>query len=62
MNLPPAGHRGAAPLLVRSGVSGLQVTYAADEKVLFQELIAIMRRYVCLLVQLLFTLPLQHNN
>ncbi|XP_032398313.1 DNA polymerase zeta catalytic subunit isoform X2 [Etheostoma spectabile] len=39
------GHGGAAPLLVRSGVSGLQVTYAADEKVLFQELIAIMRRF-----------------
>ncbi|XP_076611860.1 DNA polymerase zeta catalytic subunit isoform X1 [Chaetodon auriga] len=40
-----ACHRGTAPLLVRSGVSGLQVTYAADEKVLFQELITIMRRY-----------------
>ncbi|XP_035851664.1 DNA polymerase zeta catalytic subunit isoform X2 [Sander lucioperca] len=39
------GHRGATPLLVRSGVSGLQVTYAADEKVLFQELITIMRRF-----------------
>ncbi|XP_070781827.1 DNA polymerase zeta catalytic subunit [Enoplosus armatus] len=39
-----AGHRGTAPLLVRSGVSGLQVTYATDEKVLFQELITIMRR------------------
>uniref|UniRef100_A0A8D0DBP9 DNA polymerase zeta catalytic subunit n=1 Tax=Sander lucioperca TaxID=283035 RepID=A0A8D0DBP9_SANLU len=38
-------HRGATPLLVRSGVSGLQVTYAADEKVLFQELITIMRRF-----------------
>uniref|UniRef100_A0A8P4G7U9 DNA polymerase zeta catalytic subunit n=1 Tax=Dicentrarchus labrax TaxID=13489 RepID=A0A8P4G7U9_DICLA len=33
------------PLLVRSGVSGLQVTYATDEKVLFQELITIMRRF-----------------
>uniref|UniRef100_A0A3Q3F7Z7 DNA polymerase zeta catalytic subunit n=1 Tax=Labrus bergylta TaxID=56723 RepID=A0A3Q3F7Z7_9LABR len=33
------------PLLVRSGVSGLQVTYATDEKALFQELIAIMRRF-----------------
>ncbi|XP_059212566.1 DNA polymerase zeta catalytic subunit [Centropristis striata] len=41
----PAGHRGTAPLLVRSGVSGLQVTYATDEKVLFQELISIMRRF-----------------
>ncbi|XP_051265819.1 DNA polymerase zeta catalytic subunit isoform X2 [Dicentrarchus labrax] len=39
------GHRGTAPLLVRSGVSGLQVTYATDEKVLFQELITIMRRF-----------------
>uniref|UniRef100_A0A8C3AI30 DNA polymerase zeta catalytic subunit n=1 Tax=Cyclopterus lumpus TaxID=8103 RepID=A0A8C3AI30_CYCLU len=33
------------PLLVRSGVSGLQVTYATDEKVLFQELITVMRRF-----------------
>ncbi|KAM4633548.1 DNA polymerase zeta catalytic subunit [Polymixia lowei] len=39
------GHRGAAPLLVRSGVTGLQVTYAGDEKQLFQELVAIMRRF-----------------
>ncbi|KAM3602464.1 uncharacterized protein V6R79_004647 [Siganus canaliculatus] len=39
------GSRGTAPLLVRSGVSGLQVTYATDEKVLFEELIAIMRRF-----------------
>ncbi|KAM8831537.1 DNA polymerase zeta catalytic subunit isoform 2-T2 [Spinachia spinachia] len=39
------GHKGTAPLLVRSGVSGLQVTYATDEKVLFQELIAVMRRF-----------------
>ncbi|KAL6096221.1 rev3l [Pungitius sinensis] len=39
------GHRGTAPLLVRSGVSGLQVTYATDEKGLFQELIAVMRRF-----------------
>ncbi|XP_030261407.1 DNA polymerase zeta catalytic subunit isoform X3 [Sparus aurata] len=40
-----AGVRGTAPLLVRSGVSGLQVTYTTDEKMLFQELIAIMRRF-----------------
>uniref|UniRef100_UPI0037E72DFF DNA polymerase zeta catalytic subunit isoform X1 n=1 Tax=Semicossyphus pulcher TaxID=241346 RepID=UPI0037E72DFF len=40
-----AGHRGTAPLLVRSGVSGLQVIYVTDEKVLFQELITIMRRF-----------------
>lgn len=39
------GDRGAAPLLVRSGVSGLQVTYTTDEKMLFQELITIMRRF-----------------
>uniref|UniRef100_A0A3Q2DKD5 DNA polymerase zeta catalytic subunit n=1 Tax=Cyprinodon variegatus TaxID=28743 RepID=A0A3Q2DKD5_CYPVA len=37
--------RGQAPLLVRSGVSGLQVTYASEEKMLFQELITIMRRF-----------------
>uniref|UniRef100_A0A7N9ANJ2 DNA polymerase zeta catalytic subunit n=1 Tax=Mastacembelus armatus TaxID=205130 RepID=A0A7N9ANJ2_9TELE len=34
-----------SPLLVRSGISGLQVTYATDEKMLFQELITIMRRF-----------------
>ncbi|XP_032441986.1 DNA polymerase zeta catalytic subunit [Xiphophorus hellerii] len=39
------GPRSKAPLLVRSGVSGLQVTYAREEKMLFQELIAIMRRF-----------------
>ncbi|XP_039981481.1 DNA polymerase zeta catalytic subunit isoform X2 [Xiphias gladius] len=39
------GYKGAAPLLVRSGISGLQVKYATDEKMLFQELIAIMRRF-----------------
>ncbi|XP_061603090.1 DNA polymerase zeta catalytic subunit [Cololabis saira] len=33
-----------APLLVRSGVSGLRVTYAAEEKVLFEELVAVVRR------------------
>uniref|UniRef100_A0A8C7PMY2 DNA polymerase zeta catalytic subunit n=1 Tax=Oncorhynchus mykiss TaxID=8022 RepID=A0A8C7PMY2_ONCMY len=36
---------GQAPLLVRSGVSGLQVTYAVDEKRLFQEVVTIMRRF-----------------
>ncbi|XP_023286279.1 DNA polymerase zeta catalytic subunit isoform X1 [Seriola lalandi dorsalis] len=40
-----AGDRGTAPLLVRSGVSGLQVKCATDEKMLFQELISIMRRF-----------------
>ncbi|KAM4712702.1 DNA polymerase zeta catalytic subunit isoform 2-T2 [Anableps anableps] len=39
------GRRSTAPLLVRSGVSGLQVTYASEEKMLFQELITIMRRF-----------------
>ncbi|XP_061560541.1 DNA polymerase zeta catalytic subunit isoform X1 [Phycodurus eques] len=39
------GHRETAPLLVRSGVSGLQVKYATDEKMLFQELVAIMRKF-----------------
>ncbi|RVE55860.1 hypothetical protein OJAV_G00230390 [Oryzias javanicus] len=38
------GRRETAPLLVRSGVSGLQVTYASEEKMLFQELVRIMRR------------------
>ncbi|XP_068609589.1 DNA polymerase zeta catalytic subunit [Brachionichthys hirsutus] len=39
------GQRGTAPLLVRSGVSGLQVTYATDEEKLFQELISVVRRF-----------------
>ncbi|XP_029965506.1 LOW QUALITY PROTEIN: DNA polymerase zeta catalytic subunit [Salarias fasciatus] len=39
------GCRAAAPLLVRSGVSGLQVTYVTEEKTLFQELVAVMRRF-----------------
>uniref|UniRef100_A0AAX7TQM8 DNA polymerase zeta catalytic subunit n=1 Tax=Astatotilapia calliptera TaxID=8154 RepID=A0AAX7TQM8_ASTCA len=39
------GSRGRTPLLVRSGVSGLQVTYAADEKMLFDVLVTIMRRF-----------------
>lgn len=44
--VPSAGTRGTAPLLVRSGVSGLQVMYVTDEKELFQELVTIMRRCV----------------
>lgn len=44
--MPLAGTRGAAPLLVRSGVSGLQVVYVTDEKELFQKLVNIMRRCV----------------
>uniref|UniRef100_A0A4W5MVD9 DNA polymerase zeta catalytic subunit n=1 Tax=Hucho hucho TaxID=62062 RepID=A0A4W5MVD9_9TELE len=39
------GVRGTAPLLVRSGVSGLQVTYAVNEKQLFQEVVNVMRRF-----------------
>ncbi|KAM8847502.1 DNA polymerase zeta catalytic subunit [Synchiropus picturatus] len=39
------GHRGKSPLLVRSGISGLQVTYATDEKKLFEELVTLMRRF-----------------
>ncbi|XP_051908620.1 DNA polymerase zeta catalytic subunit isoform X3 [Hippocampus zosterae] len=39
------GHRGAAPLLVRSGITGLQVKYAADETTLFEELVALVRRF-----------------
>lgn len=39
------GRRARAPLLVRSGVSGLQVTYVAEEKMLFQELVSIIRRF-----------------
>uniref|UniRef100_A0AAR2L5Y1 DNA polymerase zeta catalytic subunit n=1 Tax=Pygocentrus nattereri TaxID=42514 RepID=A0AAR2L5Y1_PYGNA len=34
-----------APLLVRSGVAGLQVSYTVDEKELFQEVCSIMRKY-----------------
>ncbi|KAL6485419.1 hypothetical protein MHYP_G00048110 [Metynnis hypsauchen] len=39
------GSRSTAPLLVRSGVAGLQVSYTADEKELFQEVCNIMRKY-----------------
>ncbi|XP_055088091.1 DNA polymerase zeta catalytic subunit isoform X2 [Periophthalmus magnuspinnatus] len=39
------GHRGCAPLLVRSGVSGLQLTYVPSELMLFDELITVVRRY-----------------
>ncbi|KAL1770212.1 DNA polymerase zeta catalytic subunit [Sigmodon hispidus] len=34
-----------APLLIRSGITGLEVTYAADEKALFQEITNIIKRY-----------------
>ncbi|KAK0142555.1 DNA polymerase zeta catalytic subunit [Merluccius polli] len=39
------GHQRTAPLLVRSGVTGLQVTYAADEKKLLEELLLVVRRF-----------------
>ncbi|XP_072356139.1 DNA polymerase zeta catalytic subunit [Scyliorhinus torazame] len=41
----PSGLWSKAPLLVRSAVTGLQVSYVNDEKELFQELINIIRRY-----------------
>ncbi|XP_077875575.1 DNA polymerase zeta catalytic subunit isoform X2 [Ictidomys tridecemlineatus] len=34
-----------SPLLIRSGITGLEVTYAADEKALFQEITNIIKRY-----------------
>ncbi|ETE72844.1 DNA polymerase zeta catalytic subunit, partial [Ophiophagus hannah] len=34
-----------APLLARSGISGLEVTYATDERALFQEVVNIIKRY-----------------
>lgn len=37
--------RSPAPLLFRSGVTGLQVTYARDEKELFEEISNIIRKY-----------------
>ncbi|XP_007938984.1 DNA polymerase zeta catalytic subunit [Orycteropus afer afer] len=33
------------PFLIRSGITGLEVTYAADEKALFQEITHIIKRY-----------------
>ncbi|XP_078398731.1 DNA polymerase zeta catalytic subunit isoform X4 [Cetorhinus maximus] len=40
-----AGLGSKTPLLVRSGVTGLQISYVNDEKELFQELINNIRRY-----------------
>ncbi|XP_067240784.1 DNA polymerase zeta catalytic subunit isoform X3 [Chanodichthys erythropterus] len=37
--------RSTAPFLFRSGVTGLQVTYASDEKELFEEISNIIRKY-----------------
>ncbi|KAJ7341843.1 hypothetical protein JRQ81_007346 [Phrynocephalus forsythii] len=39
------GLREHAPLLTRSGISGLEVTYTADERALFQEVVNIVKRY-----------------
>ncbi|KAG8123938.1 hypothetical protein E2320_019316, partial [Naja naja] len=39
------GNREHAPLLARSGISGLEVTYATDERALFQEVVNIIKRY-----------------
>ncbi|XP_058029850.1 DNA polymerase zeta catalytic subunit isoform X2 [Ahaetulla prasina] len=39
------GNREHAPLLARSGISGLEVTYATDERALFQEVVNIVKRY-----------------
>ncbi|KAJ3606662.1 hypothetical protein NHX12_026181 [Muraenolepis orangiensis] len=39
------GHGRTAPLLVRSGVTGLQVTYTVDEKKLLEELLLVVRRF-----------------
>ncbi|XP_053566840.1 DNA polymerase zeta catalytic subunit [Bombina bombina] len=39
------GSRQHAPLLTRSGVTGFHVTYAADEKELFEKLLELIRRY-----------------
>ncbi|XP_004702065.1 DNA polymerase zeta catalytic subunit [Echinops telfairi] len=37
--------RSQTPFLIRSGITGLEVTYAADEKALFQEIAEIIKRY-----------------
>ncbi|KAK1804826.1 hypothetical protein P4O66_003665 [Electrophorus voltai] len=39
------GSASTVPLLVRSGVAGLQVSYATEEKELFEEVCTLMRRY-----------------
>ncbi|NWJ04997.1 REV3L polymerase, partial [Crypturellus undulatus] len=39
------GSRDQAPLLTRSGVTGLEVSYATDERTLFQEVVNIVKRY-----------------
>ncbi|KAH0622223.1 hypothetical protein JD844_024339 [Phrynosoma platyrhinos] len=39
------GNREHAPLLTRSGISGLEVKYTTDERALFQEVVNIVKRY-----------------
>uniref|UniRef100_A0A1A7XY61 DNA polymerase zeta catalytic subunit n=2 Tax=Iconisemion striatum TaxID=60296 RepID=A0A1A7XY61_9TELE len=39
------GCRGTPPLLLRSGVSGLHVTYVSEEKTLLEELVSVVRRF-----------------
>lgn len=39
------GGRRCVPLLVRSGISGLQITYVSNETMLFEELVTVVRRY-----------------
>ncbi|CAI9566961.1 unnamed protein product [Staurois parvus] len=39
------GRRSQAPLFTRSGITGFQITYASDEKDLFQKLLNLIRRY-----------------
>ncbi|XP_074752271.1 DNA polymerase zeta catalytic subunit [Athene noctua] len=43
--LSSQGSRDQAPLLTRSGVTGLEVSYATDERTLFQEVVNIVKRY-----------------
>ncbi|KAJ7418270.1 DNA polymerase zeta catalytic subunit [Willisornis vidua] len=40
------GSRDQAPLLTRSGVTGLEVNYATDERTLFQEVVNIVKRQI----------------
>nr|XP_009680867.1 PREDICTED: DNA polymerase zeta catalytic subunit [Struthio camelus australis] len=43
--LSSQGSKDQAPLLTRSGVTGLEVSYATDERTLFQEVVNIVKRY-----------------
>ncbi|PIO32996.1 hypothetical protein AB205_0180100 [Aquarana catesbeiana] len=40
------GSRSQAPLFTRSGITGFQITYASDEKDLFEKLLSLIRRQV----------------